>query len=116
MLDILGIARVAHETNRAYCRSLGDASQPSWRDTPGWQVDSAAKGVLAIRDGSVTKPEQSHENWLKEKEETGWKYGPEKDPDKKLHPCMVPFSKLPKEQQMKDHLFFAVVTTLLQKV
>ena len=74
-------------------------------------------GVLAIKGKVIIKPEQSHENWLKEKYEEGWVYGEKKNTDLSVgcltHPCMVPFSMLPKEQQMKDYLFFAIVTTLL---
>jgi hypothetical protein len=51
----------------------------------------------------------SHENWMKEKEADGWKYGTIKDPEKKEHPCIVPFEQLPKEQQFKDHLFRGIV-------
>ena len=115
MLSTTEIAKVTHETNRAYCESLGDFSQVYWYDAEQWQRDSAINGVLAIRNIIVTKPEESHENWLREKYEEGWVYGPEKDVDRKLHPCMVPFNKLPAEQQMKDYLFFTIVTTLLKK-
>jgi hypothetical protein len=30
-LTIIGIARLAHEVNRAYCQSIGDDSQPAWK-------------------------------------------------------------------------------------
>nr|WP_262568797.1 hypothetical protein [Endozoicomonas gorgoniicola] len=39
-------------------------------------------------------------------------YGEVKDPAKKEHPCVVPFSKLPVEQQAKDFLFRQVVHSL----
>ena len=100
-------AAVSHEANRAYCLSIGDASQPHWEDAPEWQRNSAIKGALGAIDGAT--PENSHEGWLAEKEATGWKYGPKKDPDKKEHPCMVPYSDLPEGQKVKDHLFTAVV-------
>jgi len=107
------IATIAHEVNRIYCQTIGDYSQEPWNFCDQWQRDSAIDGVMSIKNGVVGKPEQSHENWLKEKQENDWVYGPKKDPDKKLHPCIVPFSELPEEQQMKDHLFFVIVTTLL---
>ena len=107
------IAEIAHETNRTYCRTLGDCSQEPWDFSPQWQRDSAIDGVRAIQRKIVTGPERSHENWLKDKEDAGWIFGPIKDPAKKEHPCMVPFNQLPQEQQMKDHLFFTIVTTLL---
>lgn len=42
----------------------------------------------------------------------GWKFGPVKDPIAKLHPCLVPFEDLPKEEQTKDFIFRAVVCAL----
>lgn len=103
------IANIVHEANRAYCRTLGDESQVSWYDAPEWQRASAINGVEGILNGTITKPEQSHESWLAEKERTGWKYGPVKDSEKKEHPCFVPYGELPPEQQTKDAIFFSIV-------
>lgn len=107
------IAAVTHEVNRAYCAALGDNSQLPWADAPLWQRDSAVEGVKFHHANPSAGPEASHENWMKEKLASGWKYGPEKDQDKKEHPCMVPFSSLPLAQQIKDHLFRAVVHAML---
>ncbi|MEC0139726.1 RyR domain-containing protein [Paenibacillus macerans] len=107
-MNIEQIARICHEVNRAYCKSIGDDSQLAWDDAPEWQKESAVNGVH-FHLANDTTPEQSHENWLKEKISTGWVYGPVKDPDKKEHPCMVPYDKLPIEQRTKDYLFKAVV-------
>lgn len=104
------IARVCHEVNRAYCESQGDHSQPAWPDAPTWQQHSAYMGVRGILNGTITHPEQSHESWLAVKRADGWVYGPVKDPERKVHPCMVPYAELPPAQQVKDALFFAVVT------
>jgi RyR domain-containing protein len=98
------IAGVCHEANRAYCLSLGDASQLPWDQAPDWQRNSACHGVLGILCNGNT-PEQSHEGWMREKTAAGWKHGPVKDPEKLEHPCMVPYDQLPPEQQRKDHLF-----------
>lgn len=115
-MDVHVIASICHEANRYYCETLGDHSQVEWNDAPDWQMDSAIHGVEAIRDGRTTKPSDSHESWLAEKEATGWKYGPVKDPEKKEHPCFVPYDQLPPAQQKKDALFFAIATALLDKV
>lgn len=101
-------ARVCHEVNRAYCASLGDDSQPAWEDAPEWQRSSARMGVELHTLGDFG-PEASHYAWMEEKCNTGWKYGPVKDPEKKEHPCIVPFAELPREQQAKDYIFRAVV-------
>jgi hypothetical protein len=102
---IAAAAQRAHEANRAYCLSIGDASQPSWDDAPKWQKDSAIAGVKAILADPLLTPEQSHEGWLGLKEEEGWVYGPVKDPDLKQHPCMVPYDQLPEDQKKKDDIF-----------
>lgn len=102
------IAKVCHNVNRAYCRSIGDYSQPTWKEAPDWQKESAINGVDFHMSNDVS-PEQSHENWMKVKLEDGWVYGDVKDPDKKEHPCMVPYEELPVEQRTKDYLFKAVV-------
>lgn len=105
------IARVCHEVNRAYCQSMGDYSQPTWENAPEWQRASARMGVDLHLMGNFG-PEASHISWMNQKLEEGWKYGPVKDPEKKEHPCMVPFAELPREQQAKDFLFRSVVHAL----
>jgi hypothetical protein len=112
-MQLLDIARVCHEANRAYCATLGDSSQVAFDAAPEWQRQSALTGVSKIAAGETTRPEQSHESWLAEKQATGWKYGEVKDAEAKTHPCFVPFAELPPEQQLKDHLFFAVASALL---
>jgi hypothetical protein len=104
---IKACAQAAHEANRAFCLAIGDTSQPSWEDAPEWQRNSAISGVLGVIDGDG--PKESHENWLHEKAITGWKYGPIKDPEKKEHPCFVPYDELPNEQKAKDEIFVGVV-------
>jgi len=104
-------ARAAHEANRAWCLAHGDTSQPAWDDAPEWQTSSARKGVLGVIAGNG--PRESHEGWLAEKRETGWTYGPVKDPEAKTHPCFVPYDDLPPEQHAKDGIFVAVVRAVL---
>ncbi len=106
---IAAIAAVCHEVNRAYCASLGDNSQAHWDDAPDWQKQSAINGVEFHIENPEAGPSGSHENWLKVKQADGWVYGETKDVDAKTHPCMVPYTELPKEQQAKDALFVAAV-------
>lgn len=51
----------------------------------------------------------SHDSWSAERLGQGWSYGPMLDRDAKLHPNLVPFDQLPREQQFKDRLFRTVV-------
>lgn len=105
------IARICHETNRAYCASQGDHSLVAWEDSPDWQKRSVHAGVEFHLNGDHG-PEASHANWMKQKAEEGWVYGREKDPIRKEHPCMVPFNQLPAIQQAKDFIFRSVVHSL----
>lgn len=106
------IARVCHEANRAYCASLDDHSQLAWENAPVWQRQSAIDGVRFTLFNPDAKPSDSHNSWLAEKERSGWKYGPIKDPEKKEHPCFVPYDALPTEQKAKDYIFQAIVRAL----
>jgi hypothetical protein len=112
-MNIEQIARVCHEVNRAYCLALGDTSHPDWEDAPQWQRDSALLGVKLHIENPEAGPQASHESWMAQKASEGWTYGPEKKPELKQHPCMVPFDQLPREQQAKDYLFRAVVHALV---
>jgi hypothetical protein len=106
------IAMVAYATNKAYCESIGDDSQPDWVDAQGWQKNSVIAGVEFHLANPEATPAASHESWLAEKERDGWKYGPVKDPGKKEHPCFVPYDQLPIEQRVKDYLFKGVVDAI----
>lgn len=111
-MEVEQIAQVAHEVNASYCASIGDSSQPSWENAPDWQKTSAINGVKFHLDNPDASTSASHESWLREKGATGWKYGPIKDPDKKEHPCFVPYDQLPVEQRTKDYLFHQIVHSL----
>lgn len=111
-MKIEDIAKTCHEVNRAYCQAIGDDSQPPWEEAPEWMKSSALNGVHFHIANPSAGPESSHNHWMEERIRTGWKYGPEKDPDKKEHPCIVPFNDLPASQKVKDYLFRAVVHSL----
>ena len=108
-MEIENRAMICHETNRAYCISIGDTSQPRWEDAPQWQKDSAISGVKFRAEHPDATGASMHQNWVNDKVKAGWRLGPVKDAEKKEHPCMVPYSELPHEQKVKDHLFQAVL-------
>ncbi len=106
------VAQICHEANRALCLTLGDESQLPWDVAPQWQQDSALAGVMFQFNNPDAPPSASHESWLAHKRAEGWQYGPTKDPEKKLHPCFVPYEALPLGQQAKDHVFKAICAAL----
>lgn len=114
--DVQRIARICHEVNREYCAALGDHAQPVWEDAPDWQRESAIHGVEFHLANPDAGPEDGHKNWLRQKEADGWKNGPVKDPEKKEHPCCVPFAELSKEHQAKDCIFRAIVHGMQEQV
>jgi RyR domain len=116
MMNLEEVAKICHEANKALCEYLGDDSQPSWADAPLWQKNSIIMGIDFHMKNPDAGPAASHEAWLKEKENQGWIRGPKKDPSKREHPCMVPYDELPWEQQIKDKLFIAIISTFREHI
>lgn len=110
------IAQVAHEINKAYCEAIGDNSQPEWDDAPEWQKNSAIQGVIFHLENPNAGPDASHNNWLKQKWDEGWKYGEVKNLETKEHPCFLPYELLPVEQRVKDFLFKQVTNSLKKQL
>lgn len=67
-------------------------------------------GVIDMMCGPDRKgsPEELHDDWVKAYEAMGWTYGPERDPEKKTHPDMVPFDQLEHRERIKDAVFVAL--------
>jgi hypothetical protein len=113
ILSIAEIASVAHNVNKAYCKSIGDTTQTEWELAPDWQRESAIAGVKAHIDfGIKMLPEDRHKSWYNQKISDGWAYGEVKDPVLKTHPCLVDYDRLPEAQKTKDYLFSEVVHCL----
>lgn len=43
-----------------------------------------------------------HEVWAKSRIDQGWKYGEQRDDDKKTHPCLIPYDELPESEKDYD--------------
>jgi hypothetical protein len=114
LIDVEQIARVAHETNRAYCASIGDTSQKPWEDAEEWQRESARRGVMFTLEVPEALASAQHDAWRADKVADGWVYGPVKNAALKTHPCIVDYAELPRQQRLKDHLFRGVVTAFIQ--
>lgn len=99
------IAYVCHTANAAWNERHGEPNFP-WADVR----ESACDGVEGILRGNT--PEQSHESWLRFKEQDGWTFGYVKDADAKTHPLMIPYDQLPEYQRVKDDLFSGIVKAL----
>lgn len=112
-MDLIQIAKVCHQANKAWCEVNGDTSQKDWDIAEQWQRDSAIKGVQFRAENPESAESAQHDAWMNDKLKDGWVYGEIKDTDKKTHPCIVPFHELPEFQQKKDKLFQAIVDSLI---
>lgn len=77
---------------------------------------SILDGVYYVLDNPNCTPEQQHNNWCYFKRADGWRYGPEKDFERKEHPCLVPYSELPDVQQRKDSVFRQTLDNFINEV
>ncbi len=111
--NAIAIAKIAHTMNKQFCELMGDTSQVDWDEAPFNIRNSAIDGVVYVIEHPSAKEGEMHENWLRFKEADGWVYGDVKDPVKKTHPSMVPYSQLSKEDKIKDYLFLSVAKGLL---
>lgn len=54
-------------------------------------------------------PSEAHNSWMQSYFEMGWKYGKIRDVNKKIHPDLLPFEELPKDEKDKDAIFLVFV-------
>ena len=111
-LEVLQIALVCHQANKAWCEANDDNSQKDWHNAEHWQRQSAIKGVEFRLKNPNAGHDAQHNSWLEEKVNDGWVYGETKDAEAKTHPYIVEFDKLPEFQKKKDALFCAIVDSL----
>lgn len=111
-----GLARVVHETMRAYARALDDTRMPAWGQAPQWMKRATCEAVQFRRDNPNAPPSAQHDQWMAQKYEDGWVYGTVKDAVAKTHPLLVPYEELPNDQRRKDVLIGAVINALVQPV
>ena len=111
----LEIAKLCHEANRQYCIDNQLKAGAVWDETPLHIQESIVAGVAeVIADPKVT-PAESHQKWVDYKTKQGWKFDKVLNVGKKLHPNLVPFKKLSKDEQIKDKIFIGTVLKEIKK-
>ena len=66
--------------------------------------------VIERQSGSQrsSSPEELHGSWMQAYIDMGWVYGEKYDRENRVHPDLVPYSKLGKLEQDKDSVFVAL--------
>ncbi len=70
--------------------------QPEPLDTSGITLDKGLAELIELL------ARNTHDNWAQKRLEEGWKYGPERNEQKREHPCLVPYEKLPESEKDYD--------------
>lgn len=60
--------------------------------------------------------ENVHDQWALGRINDGWKYGPERNDKEKLHPCLVPYNKLPESEKEYDRNTAIATLKLIRKL
>lgn len=103
------LARICHNANAALSKFMGDSSHPLWELASKEQKASAKYRVTIALVRPRMSAQDMHEEWVRYKRDLGWKYGPIKDEEAKLHPGMVPYETLSEQQRFKNELFLSLV-------
>ena len=56
-----------------------------------------------------------HMSWYEGKLQDGWRYAPDKDPNKKTNPALLPWEELPEAEREKNRAFIRGLPLLLAR-
>ncbi|MAE02328.1 RyR domain-containing protein [Pseudoalteromonas lipolytica] len=107
--QITAIAKMCHETNRAYLLVIRESAKP-WEQLDQQDKDSTIEQVAFYILNEGADVSAWHDAWTAKMIVAGWKYGPKRSIKNKTHECLKPFHHLPEKQQVKDALFHSVVS------
>ncbi len=108
------IARVMHETVRAWQAANGQPPAPPWGRAPQWMKDASITSIRWRIENPDAPTSAQHEQWAAQKRSEGWKQGSRKSAVTKTHPLLVPYAQLPEIERRKDALVNAVVDSLVR--
>ncbi len=82
-----------------------------------WDVENLKFSESGTEEGNevTLMAKLEHEHWCQEKTAEGWKYGPEKDPDQKTNPSILPWDELPEAEKGKNKKYIRGLPRLLAR-
>lgn len=110
------VAAIAYTAGQTIAKLLNDPNvspSPQWNTLSDEAKSSVIQAVVSIHTGLIANPQQSHENWVRDKTIEGWKQGSPKSVTLKTHPDLVPWHDLPLTERMKNIFFYNYVRELL---
>lgn len=113
---INSVARVCHESMRAYRVALGEPELPPWDEAEDWQVEATLAAIRFRIANPDAPPGAQHRQWMVQKHQLGWQFGRTRDEEIRTHPMMVPFEALPETERRKDILIQKVVDAFLAEL
>ena len=98
------LAPNAKEDNRAAARRMPDVlALVGLGLATAEEAKSMAKPAHAYIEAQIDRlGEAEHNGWMAQRAKNGWTYGTPRDNAKKLHPLIIPYSQLPRDQKEKD--------------
>jgi len=108
---LIQVGKICHEVHRAYCKEINSKTQPEWVNITNQHKEVILNSVKQILDGKINSPDESHNNFIKVKEEQGWVYSEKYSIENKTNPRLVPFENLSSKDRMKEILFFTIVSS-----
>ena len=109
------IAKTAHAIHRAYCLEMGIPTQPKWEDVNDDHKKVVYNSIKHIISEDIKTVEESHNQFVASKHAQGWIFGEAYSIENKTNPRMTDFSRLTKEQRIKEMLFFECVMSFTSK-
>ena len=70
--------------------------KPAPRDTSGVVLPRSIEALTELL------ARNTHENWARQRIADGWRYGPERDDERKEHPNLVPYEELSEADKEYD--------------
>jgi len=111
-MKLAEVARMVHQTDKAYCESIGDYSNKNWEQAEPADKKRMEDIVQFYTDNPLAMDCSIHNVWIKAMVMDGWVKGDEFNPFTKTHPGIIKFEEIPFEQQVRATIIRRVIGTL----